>query len=140
MKRLLGLLLVLGMVGCGSQEVVADAVQKSTPDEAVAALEKLGARIERNEQGDVVRVYLSGTPITAAGLVYLKEMTKLENLELEGTQITDAGLVHLAGMTNLEALILFNTQITDAGLVHLQRLTRLASLSPIHPGDRCGHC
>ena len=73
MKRLLGLLLVLGMVGCGSQdsavdapvtennpstsqEVAADAVQKSTPDEAVAALEKLGARIERNEQGDVVRV------------------------------------------------------------------------------------
>ena len=109
MKRL------LGMVGCGSQDSVVDAVQKSTPDEAVAALEKLGAKIERNEQGDV-GVDLSDTEITDAGLVYLKEMTKLENLELEGTQITDAGLVHLQG------------------------LTTLASLSPIHPGDRCGNC
>ena len=65
MKRLLGLLLVLGVVGCG---------------DPVAKLEDLGAKISRNEQGDVVGV------------------------ELEGTQITDAGLVHLAGLTNLQEL------------------------------------
>ena len=48
--------------------------------------------------------------------------------QLVDHQITDAGLVHLKGMTNLKQLDLSRTQITDAGLVHLAGLTKLQQL------------
>ncbi len=85
MKHLLGLLLVAAMVGCGDSAVtapaiennqgnsrgaVADTSQESTTDDSVAALEKLGARIERNKKGEVVGVAFSGfsgTQITTPG-------------------------------------------------------------------------
>ena len=41
MKRLLGLLLVMGMVGCGG-------------DLSVARLEDKGAKITKNEQGEII--------------------------------------------------------------------------------------
>ena len=97
----------------------------------VKAPEKLGAKIKRNEQGDVVGVYLQNTPITDAGLVHLAGLTNLQTLSLRDTPVTDAGLVHLAGLTNLEHLNLDNTQITDAGLVHLAGLTNLEVLQLI---------
>jgi hypothetical protein len=65
--------------------------------------------------------------ITDAGLVHLKGMTRLWELDLYRTKITDAGLVHLKGMTNLRELTLPN-QITDAGLVHLKGLAKLQTL------------
>ena len=61
----------------------------------VKALEKLGARIERNEQDDVVRVNLMNTEITDAGLVHLAGLTKLELFDLAETKITDAGVAEL---------------------------------------------
>ena len=125
-----------------------------TTPETVAALEKLGAKIQRNAQDEIVYVDLRDTQITDAGLVhlklltglqafdlsnntqftddglvYLKELTKLKSLSLWGThQITAAGLVHLKGLTNLEALWLNENQVTDAGLVHLKGLIGLQSL------------
>ena len=93
----------------------------------VAALEKLRAKITRNEQGEVVNVNLSGTQITDAGLAHIKGMTRLQHLHLGQTKITDAGLVHLKGLTNLQALYL-GGQVTDAGLVHLEGLTNLQAL------------
>jgi len=71
---------------------------------------------------------LQDTQITDAGLVNLKELTGLEELWLKGTQITDAGLVHLKGLTSLEYLELRGTQITDAGLVDLKGFTNLKYL------------
>ncbi|MBN82371.1 MAG: hypothetical protein CMJ70_19750 [Planctomycetaceae bacterium] len=58
MKRLLGLLLVLGMVGCGASEQA-----------SAAALQKLGADIGWNNQGEVIQVYTLTNPnqITDAG-------------------------------------------------------------------------
>ena len=114
MKRLLGLLLVTGMVGCG---------------DPVAELEKLGAKIRRNAEGEVVRVDFSSSRPSDAGLVHLKGLTNLQHLDLIGDQITDAGLVHLEALTGLETLVLSGTQITDAGLVHLKGLTNLESLA-----------
>ena len=73
-----------------------------------------------------------GAPITDAGLVNLKGLTKLESLALWDTQITDAGLVHLKGLTKLESLELWGSQITDAGLVNLKGLTKLESLVLSH--------
>ena len=42
--------------------------------------------------------------VTDAGLVHLKALTDLLQLNLGGTQLTDAGLAHLSGLTNLQYL------------------------------------
>ena len=130
MKRLLGVWLVVGAVGCG-------------PDDPVAVLDTLGARIARNEQGEVDFVDLSGTlvyeertgnilrtetRVTDGGLVYLKELTRLQELRLNHTPIGDAGLAHLGGLIELEVLQLADTQITDAGLKYLRGMSELQSL------------
>ena len=64
MKRPLGLLLVVGIVGCGGDATNADG-------DPVSAWEKWGGRIERNEQREVVKVLLCSTQITDAGLARL---------------------------------------------------------------------
>ena len=92
MKRLLGLLLVMGMVGCGGG------------DEDPHPLGKFGAKIDRNEQGEIIRVRLTASHITDAGLIHLQELPKLESLDLRMTKVTDAGLVHIKGLTNLEKI------------------------------------
>lgn len=68
---------------------------------------------------------LSGTRITDAGLVHVRELTQLQDLWLSHTQITDAGLANIEGMTRLEMLALSHTRITDAGLVYLKGMTEL---------------
>ena len=121
MRVLLAVLLV-GIVGCGGDdnspcdvaapsstaksENAAAGAPKPKADESpaqaaaadpVAALEKLGGKIKRNEQGEAVEV----------SLIHRK--------------ITDAGLVHIKGFTNLETLLLYGTQITSAGVADLQK-------------------
>jgi len=109
-----------------SQQRPATALEK----ESVAELEKLGVKIyERNAQGEIVAVGFKGTQVTDAGLVHLKGLTKLQQLDLLDTQVTDAGLVHLKGLTKLKLLGLSRTQVSDAGLVHLNGLTNLEVLA-----------
>ena len=92
----------------------------------VAALEALGAAIERDASGNVVKVNCHrNEKITDGDLVHLKGLTKLKALRLSYAQITDAGLVHLRGLTTLRLLDLNETQITDAGLINLQEFTDL---------------
>ena len=85
MKRLLGLLLVMGIVGCGEEG---------------AELEELGAVIDRNEQGEVIRVTDSVGIGTDSVLIQLKGLSKLQELDLLMSRVTDGGLVHLKGRTN----------------------------------------
>ena len=159
MRVLLAVLLV-GIAGCGGGDNSPGDVAVPTPKSSqaktdkspaqnanadpVAALETIGAKIKRNDQGEVVEVSLrlsrkitvggqtthlhQPTKITDAGLVYLKGLTNLQNLNLAVPQITDAGLVHLKELTNLQTLNLSATQVTDAGLVHLKGLDKLQAL------------
>ena len=61
--------------------VAESAARVADADPNVAAWEELGAEINRNEQGEVVRVSLSfNTEITDAGMVHLKGQTALERL------------------------------------------------------------
>ena len=122
-------LLLVGIAGCGdgfspspeSSRAKVDKPPARVADaDAVAAL-GLGAKIERNQQGEVVEVDLNGTQVTDAGLVHLKGMTKLKELGLEGTGVTDAGVMHLKGLTTLEELRLYYTRITGAGIAELGR-------------------
>jgi hypothetical protein len=48
---------------------------------------------------------------------------------LNRDNFTDAGLVHLKGLTNLQDLNLHATAVTDVGLAHLKGLSQLRSLS-----------
>ena len=54
--------------------------------DAVAELEKLGAKIKRNHNDDVVEVRLTDTQISDAGLVHLNEMANLDFLDLDETK------------------------------------------------------
>ena len=190
MRVLLALLLVVGLVGCGSEteppspfsepeakpptaavpptppestqakveNVVADTPQpkvdadpvtkpkpKSEPGsepkadkppaqtaaaDPVAALKKLGAKIERNEQGEVVEVSLMNRKLTDAGLAHLKGLNNLTGLLLAGTKVTDAGLAHLKRMTKLKRLGLWDTKVTDAGKKKLTQALPNCKISP----------
>ena len=74
---------------------------------------------------DLVALGLTGTKITDAGLVHIKDMKRLGDLELTDTKVTDAGLAHLTKLENLGSLSLYGTKVTDAGLQHLKPLKSL---------------
>ncbi len=140
------LLLVAGLAGCGNhqesavEKKISDGLEPTpktqtpvleetiTEEQAIAAIKKLGAGIQRDQNNAVVEVHLGSIEVTDAGLEHLKELTQLLVLVLENTQITDAGLEHVKVLTNLQGLDLSKTQITDAGLEHVKRLSNLRTL------------
>lgn len=64
-------------------------------DPVIIALEKRGAAIWWNEQGEVFLVDFKGIKATDAELSYLKGMTRLEASDLSETMVRDAGLTQL---------------------------------------------
>jgi len=139
MRVLLALLLV-GIAGCGEGSSPPGGGTVPTPEgsqakvdksPAEAALEKIGAKIKQNEQGEVIEVWLTFSQITDADLVHLKEMSNLTEINLESTEITDAGLVHLKGLTKLQNLSLHRTKITDAGVAELKKALPKCKLSKV---------
>jgi serine/threonine protein kinase/WD40 repeat protein len=99
---------------------------------AAAALEKLGAKISRDEKQPgkpVIEVILIGNKqVTDADLKHLRFFTNLERLHLHDNQVTDAGLENIQNLRRLQILQLTHMQITDAGLKHLKELKNLFSL------------
>ncbi|MEE3368690.1 MAG: hypothetical protein VX346_05030 [Planctomycetota bacterium] len=96
---------------------------------ALTALDKLGAQITRNPQGQVDRVdFKIDNNISDGGLVHLTHLSHLQQLGLGLTSIGDDGLAHLSRMTRLQVLVLTSTRITDRGLVHLAGLSKLQEL------------
>ena len=115
--------------------------------EAVAALEKVGARITYDTSlpgtgemiappqwpqwllnnvgvdyfASVEELSLSNTQATDTALEHLKHLTALQRLWLYNTQVTDSGLEHIKGLTALQELNLTYTQVTDAGIARLQK-------------------
>jgi len=102
--------------------------QNSQAD-AIEAIKKLGGGVTLDKSGKVISVKFGGTNVTDAGLVYLKQLTSLRELNLNATKVTDAGLVHLKRLSGLKSLALNYTKVTDAGLAHLTGLTSLRELS-----------
>jgi len=101
MTRLLGLLLVLGMVGCGGAENSLDGVKldgsalnsetSSTP-RSESPLAKISSEIRRDENGNITFVDLrTSRPLTDAMLVHLTGLNKLEYLTMAGMKVTTAG-------------------------------------------------
>jgi hypothetical protein len=100
-------------------------------DRAVAAIERLGGKVERDRTRPghpVVSVDLRMTDATDTDLAPLEGLKSLQDLRLSSNHITDAGLVHLKGLTNLRRLDLDFNRISDAGLANLEGLTNLRRL------------
>ena len=125
---------------------------------AVAALEKLGAKVSRHEDtpGKPVRQvhfprkgcditdddlkHLAALPdlewalilgqkkVTGEGLKHLTKLSKLRHIDFSKTPITSASLAHLSGMKQLIRLGLWDTAIDDEGLAHLRQLNALEHL------------
>ena len=96
--------------------------ERAREKENASKLAELGAAIERDASGDVVKVNCHhNARITDGDLVHLKRLTKLKALRLSYTWVTDKGLVHLQELTNLQALYLEDTQVTPAGIAELQK-------------------
>ena len=72
----------LGVALAGLVACVGCEPPKPTQEEAVAAIKRLGGKVEVDENNDVVNVNLGGTKITDAGLVYLKGLTNLKKMNL----------------------------------------------------------
>src|SRR5262245_10645560 len=98
----------------------------ATADEAaaVAALEKLDARIRRDATKPgkpVVGVSLAFDRVQDDDLKLLKELSELATLDLSGNEdLTDAGLKHLKALQRLTKLDLMFVPITDAGVRELK--------------------
>jgi Leucine-rich repeat (LRR) protein len=105
-------------------------------DEAVAALEKLGGKIVRDDRADgkpVISVKLDGSRAGDADLRNVAVLKQLRSLDLAGTgptrmRISDQGLKELAGLERLTWLRIGGPKITDAGLAALARLRELEFL------------
>src|SRR5262245_25490030 len=96
-----------------------------TEKQAIAAIEKLGGTISRDEEAPgqpVVEVNFRSSRVTDAGLVHLKVLGQLRKLLLDDTKVTDAGMVHLKELKELRTLDISDTGVTDAGLAHLKGL------------------
>ena len=124
---ILVVLLVSGIVGPSALAQTGDGEQAR----AVAAIENLGGKVERDQKSPgqpVVAVDLRMTDVTDTDLASLEGLNRLRHVSLSASRITDAGLMHLKGLANLRRLDLDFNRITDAGLVHLEGLTKLRRL------------
>jgi hypothetical protein len=100
--------------------------------EAIAAIQKIGGTVmvlAMNDDSLVVDFHLGGTALTDDGLVHVKALPKVHELNLKDTQVTDAGLANLAALATLKRLHLEKTKVTDAGLAHLKDLANLEYLN-----------
>ncbi len=83
MPRVLGVLVVAASLSCGGA---------SSPETLVEAL---GGRLERDEEGGIREVSLSGTDATDKDLAQFTGLPTLETLNLASPQVTDVGVAEL---------------------------------------------
>jgi Leucine-rich repeat (LRR) protein len=67
--------------------------------------------------------------ITDQGFSVLKNLKRLTRLNLRGTKVTDSTLHVLNGLTSLESLDIGFAQVTDSGILRLTALSNLKHLS-----------
>lgn len=110
----------------------ADSAPSPANEAAIAAIQEIGGTVMPLAMSDdslVVDFHLGGTDLTDDGLVHVKALGKVFEVNLKDTQITDAGLAQLAGISTLVRLHLEKTKVTDDGLVHLKDLANLEYLN-----------
>jgi sugar lactone lactonase YvrE len=79
---------------------------------------------------DLLRnLQLSGTAVTSAGLIHLKDLKNLERLNICLTACTDEGFEHLAGLTKMKRMTICASKITGSGFAHLGGMKQLESIN-----------
>ena len=95
-------------------------------------LSELGAQWELDREGRIVIVKMAspqGNPLYSdAGMVHLKTLKQLRELDLGYSDITNDGLASIEDATELRSLYLYGTKVTDDGLRHLHHLDKLDTL------------
>ena len=91
-----------------------------TAEQAIAAIKKAEGRIERDDDGNVIKVFLNRTAINDKSLRPIKYLPTIEVLNITGTKVSDAGLVYIKQLTGLKHLYPDRTQITDEGIAGLK--------------------
>lgn len=90
--------------------------------------EKPRSRIERDEQGEVIRLHLDRIELTAEDYSALAHLPNLKYLSLRGTVTKSDDLAPLAALPRLEYLVLTETAIDDNVLPHLLALPALRTM------------
>ena len=80
-------------------------------------------------QDQLRRLEVSGTAVTSAGLIHLKELTNLERLNVCLTACDDRGFEHLAGMTHMKRMTICASKITGSGFAHLSGMKQIESIN-----------
>ena len=96
---------------------------------AAERLEKLGAQLDENDDGDVLGVRAEGLKLTAADLNRLADLPALASLEIIDTPLTEDALACVGRLVGLRRLYLKNVSLTDARLSALRGLADLEGLS-----------
>ena len=110
-------------------------LNENTDGHATPAPKKLSDRVTDDwlkllaGQDLLRRLELSGTAVTSAGLVHLKDLKNIERLNLCLTACDDRGFEHLAGMTKMRRMTICASKITGSGFQHLQGMKQLESIN-----------
>ncbi len=80
-------------------------------------------------QDQLRRLEVSGTAVTSAGLIHLKELTNLERLNVCLTACDDRGFENLSGMTRMKRMTICASKITGSGFAHLQSMQQIESIN-----------
>jgi hypothetical protein len=79
-----------------------------------------GEGLEHLKELGLRKLGLSRTKFTDTGLVYLEDLTTLEELDVSDTAFSDSGLAHVRKLRNLRLLRLEKTKVTDDGVNSLK--------------------
>lgn len=138
-RRLFVFVAAICAAGLSGSSIARSAEDNAEQKAAIAEIEKLGGRIERDEtvkekDKPIVAITLSTTQAGDEALDRLKAFDHLKKLSLNSTKITNAGLERLKSIPTLEKLYLVDAKIDDAGLDHLKELKHLRVLSLVGTG------
>jgi hypothetical protein len=77
-------------------------------------------RIERNDDGEVIRLHLNHMQLAPEDFAAMGKITTLQGISLVGTNVTDEDLKQLRGLTGLKSISLTNTEVTDEAITELK--------------------
>lgn len=80
-------------------------------------------------QDELRRLEVSGTAVTSAGLVHLKDLIGLQFLNVCLTACDDSGFEHLAKLTKMRRMTVCASKITGSGFKHLGGMKQLESIN-----------
>jgi Leucine-rich repeat (LRR) protein len=93
-------------------------------------IDELGGKVEHNQAGAITEVHLRGTWVTDAEMLDLARLPQLQRLDLSHTRITDDGLLYLKPLKEVQDLnLLYAEQITDQGMAAVKEWKNLKRLN-----------